>query len=136
MEQFPVGCEVIEICPGQLPAKLHFFSAPNDYKPPSSSESMVFFCTDEKYIYTSFFADFGPLDLGQTHSFCKDMEKLMAEAAAANKGIAYYTRTEPNRQARSNSAVFVCAYLVLAMDFPPEKAYSAFLGMPYVLMLI
>ena len=58
----------------------------------------------------------------------QDMEKLMAQAAAANKGVAYYSRSDPNRQHRSNSAVLLCAYLVLACDFPAQKAYSAFLG--------
>ena len=48
----------------------------SDKKPPKSRSSAFYFCIDNDLVYEPFFADFGPLDLGKVHLFCKELEKL------------------------------------------------------------
>ena len=111
----------------KLPTPLYFFVAPENYTPPSSSTTL-FLCTDESLKYTSFFADFGPLDLGLTYTFCKSLENLMAEAEKTNKSVVYYCKNDEAGHHRSNSAVLLCAYLVFVCNFSAEIAYESFFG--------
>lgn len=72
----------------------------------------------------AFFADYGPLDLGLTYTFCKDLrEKLNSLAKFTDRSniidgngrksapaVYYYCSKHPHR--RANSAVLLLAYLV------------------------
>ncbi|MFN9908460.1 MAG: ankyrin repeat domain-containing protein, partial [bacterium] len=49
----------------------------SDRSPPKSRSHAFYFCIDNDLVYEPFFADFGPLDLGKVHLFCKELEKLM-----------------------------------------------------------
>ena len=49
----------------------------SDKSPPKSRQHAFYFCIDNDLVYEPFFADFGPLDLGKVHLFCKELEKLM-----------------------------------------------------------
>jgi len=60
----------IEIIPGRL----YWIS---DKNPPKSRTHAFYFCIDNDLVYEPFFADFGPLDLGKVHLFCKELEKLI-----------------------------------------------------------
>ena len=40
----------------------------------------IAFTTDRTLVYEPFYADFGPLSLGQTYRFCKAMEKVLDQA--------------------------------------------------------
>jgi len=63
----------IEVIPGRL-----FWIS--DKNPPKSRQHAFYFCIDNDLVYEPFFADFGPLDLGKVHLFCKELEKLMNDA--------------------------------------------------------
>jgi cell division cycle 14 len=63
----------IEIIPGRL-----FWIS--DKTPPKSRQHAFYFCIDNDLVYEPFFADFGPLDLGKVHLFCKELEKLMSDS--------------------------------------------------------
>jgi cell division cycle 14 len=123
----PMPRGAMTILPGDLPANLYFLVAPEGYKPPSSSTTLYMY-TDESLKYTSFFADFGPLDLGLTYTFCREMEKLMTEAEKVKKSIVYYCIGDEAGHHRSNSAVLLCAFLIFVMKLPAEKAYKPFFG--------
>ena len=57
-----------------IPKKLYWIS---DKQPPKSRDGAFFFNVDYDLAYEPFFADFGPLNLGKVHLFCKELEKLM-----------------------------------------------------------
>ena len=57
-----------------IPGRLYWIS---DQNPPKSRQHAFYFCIDNDLVYEPFFADFGPLDLGKVHLFCKELEKLM-----------------------------------------------------------
>ena len=93
----------------------------------------IAFTTDRTLIYEPFYADFGPLSLGQLYRFCKAMEKVLQQAFGADgvsetvkrnenvntsnimnssgtesgsgKRVYYYCGHDPHR--RANSAVLV-----------------------------
>ena len=73
----------------------------------------------------AFFADFGPINLGLTCSFCKQLAELVAAAQKASKVVLYYARG-PHHQA--NSAVLLCAYQIFVLGLSAERAYAPFFG--------
>ena len=57
-----------------IPGRLYWIS---DKNPPKSRNQAFYFCIDNDLVYEPYFADFGPLDLGKVHLFCKELEKLV-----------------------------------------------------------
>lgn len=53
-----------------IPGRLYWIS---DKNPPKSRTHAFYFCVDNDLVYEPFFADFGPLDLGKVHLFCKEL---------------------------------------------------------------
>jgi cell division cycle 14 len=82
--------------------------------PPSkhtqSSQNYVLFLNDKSLVFTSFFADFGPLDLGLTYKFCSQLHETIKVAKEKRKPVLYSCSNHPHH--RSNGAVLICAYLV------------------------
>ena len=74
-----------------------------------STDKQIYFTIDTTFIYTAFFADFGPLHLGHTFQFCEMLENMM-KLAGERKKIIFYSSVHPHR--RANSAVLLLAYLV------------------------
>lgn len=58
-----------------IPNKLYFKST---LKPLKDTENIHYFSVDDKFIYEPFMHDFGPINLGQTHTFCKMLEAKLA----------------------------------------------------------
>ena len=75
-----------------------------------NGQKSIYFTTDSTLIYTAFFADFGPLDLGLTYQFCQQLHELLKASTAAKKSVVYYCSDHLHR--RANSAVLLCSYLV------------------------
>lgn len=93
---------------------------------PARSIRSVNFTNDSTFIYTSYFADFGPLDLGITYQFCKNLQETMNQAKESRKYVLFYAGSHDHKKA--NSAVCLCAYLVFVLDFSIERAYRPFIG--------
>jgi Dual specificity protein phosphatase, N-terminal half len=91
------------------PDHLYFLVTEEGYRPPASSK-YLYLNTDSTLVYTAFFADFGPLDLGLECMFCEQLSQLLKTASASNKAVIYHCSSHPHR--RANSAVLICAYLV------------------------
>jgi cell division cycle 14 len=91
-----------------------------------SSKLYVPFQVNKKYRYTSFFADFGPLDLGLTYSFCCDLHEALQSALAEKKTVLIIAEQSPHQ--RSNHTVLVLGYLILFADVEVIDAYRIFLG--------
>jgi cell division cycle 14 len=121
MTGIPTGS--IEIAPGKLPCQLWFFTAPKGYTPPSQS-TFFFLNIDTELVYTSFFADFGPLDLGLTVKYCQQLDCLIKQAVKEQKSVVHYTIEDDCGHFRTNSAVLLCAYLVMVHGQSAEEAYA------------
>ena len=88
---------------------LYFLNVDENFKPPQS-DRYLFFTTDNTLVYTAFFADFGPLNLGLTYQFCQLLENHLKLNSSNSKIVVYYCANHPHR--RANSAVLLVAYLV------------------------
>lgn len=96
-------------------------------------------------MYTSFFADFGPLDLGVTCKFCQQLHDLLSQAQQQLKAVIYFAGV--HEQKRANNAVLLLAYLVsymmnsnlwmkslidcekvFVLNYTVEQAYGPFIG--------
>ena len=81
---------------------------------------------DQQLLYTSFFADFGPLDLGLAVSFCNEMTKALDRAGKLGKsdGVVYYSSQNPQRV--SIDIVLLATYLLVTKGYTAEQAYQPF----------
>ena len=68
------------------------------------------FFNDKSCVYTSFFADFGPFDLGLTYKFCIKLQNVMNKAQKESKIILFHINEHPHQ--KTNSIVLLLAYLV------------------------
>ena len=108
-----------------LTKDLYFCLVDESFKPSTSSSKYVYFSTDNTLVYTAFFADFGPLNLGLACTFCQQLHEVISSASAVGKSVVYYAASP---QAWSNSAVLVCAYQIFVLGYSAEKAYAPFMG--------
>lgn len=90
--------------------KLYMGFHAEDSQPNKNASNYVTFTNDCSLVFTSFFADFGPLDLGHTHKFCTQLQDTMSRAKEKNKPVLYCCSNHPHH--RSNGAVMICAYMV------------------------
>ena len=121
---------------------LDFLCVDDNFDMKNASQHSVHFTTDKELLYTAFFADFGPLNLGLTYKFCQKLDILLTESRGQR--VVYYSSTHPHRKA--NSAVLLCAYMVksahlffnslfhvfqtqiFVRNYSVEEAYRPFLG--------
>lgn len=85
-----------------------------DSHPNKSASNYILFTNDSSLVFTSFFADFGPLDLGHTHKFCTQLHDTISRAKEKNKPVLYSCSNHPHH--RANGAVMICAYMVSYYD--------------------
>jgi cell division cycle 14 len=103
-----------------------FITFQRDVSEKKFATNVVYYVNDKSFVYTSFFADFGPLDLGITHKFCDQMKRTVEMAKRAKKPVLYVCSDHPHH--RSNSAVLILAYLIFELQLPVETAYAPFIG--------
>ena len=104
-----------------IPGRLYWIS---DQNPPKSRQHAFYFCIDNDLVYEPFFADFGPLDLGKVHLFCKELEKLMNDAQYQNYKIYHYTSLDYAKQ--SNSAFLMGAFMIIVLHKSADEAWQTF----------
>jgi len=108
---------LIEIMPGRL----YWTSLSGT---PAPSEQTFFFSIDQMLVYEPFFADFGPLNMGQTYRYCKLLQKYLSDPKLAKKRIVHYT--SPEAQPRHNAAVLICLFQVIVQRKPADDAVRPF----------
>jgi len=96
----------------------------SDKNPPKSRTHAFYFCIDNDLVYEPFFADFGPLDLGKVHLFCKELEKLMNDSQYANYKIYHYTSVDFAKQ--SNAAFLMGCFMIICCGRSADEAWAAF----------
>ena len=91
---------------------LDFLCVDENFDLSTASQYSIHFTIDQELIYTAFFADFGPLNIGLTYKFCQKLDALFQQAnnGKSAKKITFYSSTHPHKKA--NAAVLLCAYLV------------------------
>jgi cell division cycle 14 len=87
-----------------------------------NSAEEVWFTTDEDLVYTAFFADFGPLDVGKMYTFCRRLDEHMK--SSGGKRVVYYCKD--HEHFALNSAVLILAYMIFVRNASLEEAYGPF----------
>jgi len=114
-----MSANTIEIIPGRL----YWIS---DKTPPKSKSQAFYFCIDNDLVYEPYNADFGPLDLGKVHLFCKELQKLVDNKEFKTKKIYHYTSLDYAKQA--NAAFLMGAFMIIILKKPATEAWNAFLS--------
>lgn len=109
--------KIIEIIPG----KLYWVS---DKNPPKNIPNALYFNIDNELVYVPFYADFGPLNLGQTYRFVTELDKLLVEPTYSKNSIYHYTSNDTAK--RANAAYLMGAYQVIMMKKTAEEAWKPF----------
>ncbi len=98
-----------------IKGKFYFLEVPDGFSPPNKTPHIpLYYCMDNTLIYTAFFADFGPLDLGLIYRYCQDIEELI-RSRTNGLPVIHYCSNHPHK--RSNAAVCAIAYLVKIFIF-------------------
>lgn len=89
--------------------RLYFVTFKTTSKPKNTVNSQ-YFCTDELFVYESFYWDFGPLNICHVYNYCDLVSTKLSAKALGRKKIIHYTSATP--QKRLNAAFLVGAYAV------------------------
>eukprot|EP01069_Polyplicarium_translucidae_P000010 Polyplicarium_translucidae@DN1001_c1_g1_i1.p1 len=96
--------DAIEVIPHRL-----YWVAVNSL--PKSTKKILYFSVDDEFVYEPFFADFGPLNLGSVHQYCKLLHAKLNDSAHAGKVVVHCCSHNPHK--RPNAAFLICAYQVI-----------------------
>jgi cell division cycle 14 len=75
-------------------------------------------------VYEPFAFDFGPLDLGKVHLFCKELEKLINDKQYSNYKIYHYTSLDYSKQ--TNAAFLMGAFMIIILKKTAAEAWALF----------
>lgn len=75
-------------------------------------------------VYQPFFEDFGPLNLGQTHSFCIELNKLVIDANYKKAKIYHYC--SENFKKKANAAYLMGAFQVIFLKKTAKDSWKPF----------
>ncbi|KAM4551077.1 dual specificity protein phosphatase CDC14AB-like [Odontesthes bonariensis] len=88
---------------------------------PKNSANTHYFSTDEEFIYESFYADFGPLNLAMLNRYCCKLNKKLKSFTMSRKKLVHYTSYDQKK--RANAAVLIGAYAIIYLKRSPEDTY-------------
>ncbi|XP_071346289.1 dual specificity protein phosphatase CDC14AB-like isoform X1 [Trachinotus anak] len=93
---------------------------------PKNTANTHYFSVDEEFIYESFYADFGPLNLAMLHRYCCKLNKKLKSFTMSRKKLVHYTSYDQKK--RANAAVLIGAYAVIYLKRSPEEAYRTLIS--------
>lgn len=111
--------DAVEVVPNRL-----YWATLNSSTLPRNTSRSHYFSADSTFVYEPFFHDFGPLNLGATYRYCRQLDDKLKDPAMRNKRIIHCCCADPKR--RSNSAYLICAYMVVVQRQPAEVAFAPF----------
>ena len=109
---FPPSCREF------VPKLLYFCVASDEGIVNCKRSSLRYFACDETFVFSAFFADFGPLDLGKIASFCRQINDLLLDSHDGTPCV-FYCQDHPYRVA--NSALLICAYMICCHNASVEE---------------
>ena len=84
----------------------------------------------QELVYQPFFEDFGPLNLGQVHSFCVELSKLLGGSDYQKAKIYHYCGE--SFQKKANAAFLMGAYQVIVLHRSAAEAWKPFASEKFV----
>lgn len=111
--------DAVELVPNRL-----YWATLNSTSLPRNTSRSHYFSSDSTFVYEPFFHDFGPLNLGVTYRYCRQLDEKLKDPALRGKRIIHCCGSDPRR--RANSAYLICAYMVVVQRQPAEVAFAPF----------
>uniref|UniRef100_A0A3B3Y5I8 Cell division cycle 14A n=1 Tax=Poecilia mexicana TaxID=48701 RepID=A0A3B3Y5I8_9TELE len=93
---------------------------------PKNTANTHFFSTDEEFIYESFYADFGPLNLVMLYKYCCKLNKKLKSFTMSRKKLVHFTSYDQKK--RANAAFLIAAYSVIYLKRSPDEAYRTLIS--------
>eukprot|EP01056_Protomagalhaensia_sp_Gyna25_P005949 Protomagalhaensia_sp_Gyna_25__5948@NODE_915_length_2424_cov_3593_202935_g721_i0_p1_GENE_NODE_915_length_2424_cov_3593_202935_g721_i0NODE_915_length_2424_cov_3593_202935_g721_i0_p1_ORF_typecomplete_len594_score54_93DSPn/PF14671_6/1_8e43DSPn/PF14671_6/3_6e03DSPc/PF00782_20/8_6e02DSPc/PF00782_20/4_8e16CDKN3/PF05706_12/6_5e03CDKN3/PF05706_12/9_4e07Y_phosphatase/PF00102_27/5_3e05Y_phosphatase2/PF03162_13/4_5e05PTPlike_phytase/PF14566_6/4e03PTPlike_phytase/PF14566_6/0_0013Y_phosphatase3/PF13350_6/0_00 len=89
-------------------------------------DKFYFFSTDLDLVYDAFYADFGPLNLGQTWRYCERLKALLSDSKEKlrDRIIVHYCSADTCKKA--NAAYLIAAYSIICLRRTPTEAMAPF----------
>uniref|UniRef100_A0A8C9XEP8 protein-tyrosine-phosphatase n=1 Tax=Sander lucioperca TaxID=283035 RepID=A0A8C9XEP8_SANLU len=87
---------------------------------PKNTANTHYFSVDEEFIYESFYADFGPLNLAMLYRYCCKVNMKLKSFTLSRKRLVHYTSHDQKKKA--NGALLIGAYAVIYLKRSPEEA--------------
>lgn len=113
-----VGYEAVEL----IKNKLHFVVVDQGSPLPFSDQANLYFTTDESFLYTPLKDDYGPLNLGMLHKYCKLLKEKIEDPSNRDKRL--YHATNGDEITRTNAAVLVGAFMIMVMKKKAGEVYA------------
>jgi cell division cycle 14 len=88
-----------------IPNRLYWLC---DNSPPRNKQNAFYFSIDTFLVYQPFAEDFGPLNLGMTHKFCTELDRILKDPKFADNRIYHYCGRKADKKA--NAAFLMGAY--------------------------
>lgn len=104
-----------------IPDRLYWLS---DSQKPTGIKNSFCFCIDDQLIYTPYFSDFGPLNLGQTYRYITELQKLLKDDQLKGARLYHYTSKDSGK--RANAAFLMGAFMVVILGKTSEEAVQVF----------
>jgi len=104
-----------------IPNRLYWIS---DNKKPSGVKGAFSFCVDDNLVYSPYFSDFGPLNLGQTYRFITGLQDILKNDKY--KDVVIFHHTSKDSSKRANAAYLMGAFMVIVMGKTAEEAVEHF----------
>uniref|UniRef100_A0A3Q2D997 protein-tyrosine-phosphatase n=1 Tax=Cyprinodon variegatus TaxID=28743 RepID=A0A3Q2D997_CYPVA len=93
---------------------------------------LIYICTTY-FVYmtcfalcSSFYADFGPLNLAMLYKYCCKLNKKLKSFTISRKKLVHYTSCDQKK--RANAAVLIGAYAVIYLKRTPDEAYRTLIS--------
>ncbi|CAJ1087351.1 LOW QUALITY PROTEIN: dual specificity protein phosphatase CDC14AB-like [Xyrichtys novacula] len=93
---------------------------------PKNTANTHYLSTDEEFTYESFYADFGPLNLGMLYRYCCKLNKKLKSFTTSRKKLVHYTSNDQKK--RANAAVLIGGYAVIYLKRSPEEVYRTLIS--------
>ncbi|XP_050925697.1 dual specificity protein phosphatase CDC14AB [Lates calcarifer] len=93
---------------------------------PKNTANTHYFSTDEEFVYESFYADFGPLNLAMLYRYCCKLNKKLKSFTMSRKKLVHYTSYDQKK--RANAAVLIGVYAVIYLKRSPEEVYRTLIS--------
>ncbi|XP_034744447.1 cell division cycle 14Aa [Etheostoma cragini] len=93
---------------------------------PKNTANTHYFSVDEEFVYESFYADFGPLNLAMLYRYCCKVNNKLKSFTLSRKKLVHYTSHDQKK--RANRALLIGAYAVIYLKRSPEEAYRTLIS--------
>ncbi|ETV74358.1 hypothetical protein H257_10953 [Aphanomyces astaci] len=106
-----------------IPQAVYYTWFPEGHAPRSTAD-VTYFCVDRQLLYTNFYLDFGPLNLGHTFVFSQVLNHELARVKPLGKKLVFYSSADGKRKA--NAICILACWGILFNHMTADQAYAPF----------